>query len=138
TPLAWAGAVVLLIPAYVRAHRRLAALPDGPEVTGTIPAVTGPLATITGAIPTITGAVPTVTGSLPVVTGSFPAVTGSFPALGEAVADMTGPIPVITGPLPVMEQSDRPHDDEAETRVVAEAERIAAETACVEEQKRTD
>src|SRR5699024_10082046 len=29
TPLAWAGAVALLIPAYVRAHRRLAALPDG-------------------------------------------------------------------------------------------------------------
>lgn len=103
TPLAWAGAVALLIPAYVRAHRRLAALPDGPAVTGTIPTVTGSLTTVTGAIPTVTAPVPTVTGSLPVV-------TGSFPALSEAVADMTGPIPVVTGPTPVIDGP--PADDE--------------------------
>src|SRR5699024_753972 len=42
TPLAWAGAVALLIPAYVRAHRRLAALPDGPAVTGPTPVIDGP------------------------------------------------------------------------------------------------
>ena len=96
TPLAWAGAVALLIPAYVRAHRRLAALPDGPAVTGTIPTVTGSLTTVTGAIPT--------------VTGSLPVVTGSFPALSEAVADMTGPIPVVTGPNPVIDGP--PADDE--------------------------
>src|SRR5699024_728003 len=103
TPLAWAGAVALLIPAYVRAHRRLAALPDGPAVTGTIPTVTGSLTPVTGAIPTVTAPVPTVTGSLPVV-------TGSFPALSEAVADMTGPIPVVTGPTPVIDGP--PADDE--------------------------
>lgn len=103
TPLAWAGAVALLIPAYVRAHRRLAELLDGPTITGTIPAVTGSLTTVTGAIPTVTDPVPTVTGSLPVV-------TGSFPALSEAVADMTGPIPVVTGPNPVIDEP--PADDD--------------------------
>lgn len=103
TPLAWAGAVALLIPAYVRAHRRLAELLDGPAITGTIPAVTGSLTTVTGAIPTVTDPVPTVTGSLPVV-------TGSFPALSEAVADMTGPIPVVTGPNPVIDEP--PADDD--------------------------
>jgi hypothetical protein len=29
-PLAWAGAVVLLVPAYLRAHRHLATLPIAP------------------------------------------------------------------------------------------------------------
>src|SRR5699024_8869731 len=124
TPLAWAGAVALLIPAYVRAHRRLAALPDGPAVTGTIPTVTGPLTTVTGPIPTVTGTIPAVAGSPttatgpippvaapgPTVTGSLPVVTGSFPALSEAVADMTGPIPVVTGPNPVLDGP--PADDE--------------------------
>src|SRR5699024_8902586 len=80
----------------VRAHRRLAALPDGPAVTGTIPTVTGSLTTVTGPIPTVTAPVPTVTGSLPVV-------TGSFPALSEAVAAMTAPISVVTGPTPVID-----------------------------------
>lgn len=37
-PLAWLGAVAILIPAYVRAHRRLAAAPVNPsEVTPTTP-----------------------------------------------------------------------------------------------------
>ena len=37
-PLAWIGAVVILIPAYARAHRRLATMPSAPrEVTATTP-----------------------------------------------------------------------------------------------------
>src|SRR5699024_8953884 len=103
TPLAWAGAVGLLIPAYVRAHRGPPALPHGPPATGTLPAVPGPLTPVTGALPTVPAPVPTVTGSLPVV-------TRSFPALSEAVADMTAPIPVVTGPPPVIDGP--PADDE--------------------------
>ena len=43
-PLAWAGAVVLLVPAYVHAHRRLGRMPIAPlTVTPTTPiAVLGP------------------------------------------------------------------------------------------------
>jgi Na+-driven multidrug efflux pump len=44
-PLAWLGAAALLIPAYMRAHRRLAAMPVEPEfATATTPiAVVGPV-----------------------------------------------------------------------------------------------
>ncbi len=43
-PLAWFGAVVILVPAYIRAHRRLALLPIDPlEITETTPIpVVGP------------------------------------------------------------------------------------------------
>ncbi|MFC0674987.1 MATE family efflux transporter [Brachybacterium hainanense] len=88
TPLAWAGAVALLVPAYMRAHRSLAALPDGPAVTGSFPAVTGQ-------IPAVTGQIPAVTGSFPTVTGSFPAITGAMPALTGAVPAVTGAFPAV-------------------------------------------
>lgn len=44
-PLAWLGAVLLLIPSYIREHRRLASLPVDPEMpTPTVPiAVVGPV-----------------------------------------------------------------------------------------------
>lgn len=64
-PLAWLGAAALLIPAYIRVHRRLAAMPIAPELaTETTPiAVIGPTdgsmvvnAVITQSIPVVTSA----------------------------------------------------------------------------------
>ncbi|WP_308491912.1 MATE family efflux transporter [Microbacterium terrisoli] len=64
-PLAWLGAAALLIPAYIRVHRRLAAMPIAPELaTETTPiAVIGPTdgsmvvdAVITQSIPAVTSA----------------------------------------------------------------------------------
>lgn len=64
-PLAWLGAAALLIPAYIRVHRRLAAMPIAPELaTETTPiAVIGPTdgsmvvnAVITQSIPIVTSA----------------------------------------------------------------------------------
>ncbi|WP_114854368.1 MATE family efflux transporter [Brachybacterium sp. YJGR34] len=102
TPLAWAGAVALLVPAYVRAHRRLAALPDGPAVTGSFAAVTGQIPAVTGALPTVTGQIPAVTGAIPTITGSFPTVTGPIPVVTGPVPVATEPVPTVTEPVPAV------------------------------------
>ncbi|MGF2949584.1 MATE family efflux transporter [Microbacterium alcoholitolerans] len=48
-PLAWLGAIVLLIPAYVRAHREFAKMPVAPVE----PTLTTPISTLTTPIPVI-------------------------------------------------------------------------------------
>ena len=81
-PLAWLGAIALLIPAYVRAHRALAKLPVDPiEVTATtaIPIV-GPTdgsmvvdAVVTASVPVV-GATAPVEATVPVVATAKPRV----------------------------------------------------------------
>ena len=61
-PLAWVGAVVILIPAYVRAHRALARMPVDPlEPTLTTPiALVGPDNSSLNVDAVVTEAVPIV------------------------------------------------------------------------------
>ena len=61
-PLAWVGAVVILIPAYVRAHQALAQMPIDPdEVTLTTPiAIVGPIDSSLNVDAVVTQAVPIV------------------------------------------------------------------------------
>ncbi|REJ04123.1 MATE family efflux transporter [Microbacterium bovistercoris] len=62
-PLAWLGAVVILVPAYISAHRRLKALPVNPEFateTSTL-AVVGPHEAANAVDMVITGSIPVVT-----------------------------------------------------------------------------
>ncbi|MEN1975148.1 MATE family efflux transporter [Cellulomonas sp. P4] len=84
-PLAWAGAVVLLVPAYLRAHRQLAAMPIAPldqvEATPEPVPVEGPS---DGSM-----VVDAVVPQPRVVDSALPATAPAAP--GSPVADAAGP-----------------------------------------------